>query len=761
MSFFSGRRVPAVIGGVAAFMLVVGFGPTSPAHADDAPASPVTASIPDATIVQSFGEQVGVNLTTDPGVEIILHQATLTLDATGLTGVATLVTAHTAAGTCATQGPIATCQLPAGVYYRSGAANAYLRGAPVATPGQSGTLKVTLADSGAAPVTTTSTVTIGERVDLDNAGWVEWSAEAPLGGHFTENAAVRNKGSNIINGVTLWLKASYAYGQDKEYSNCRYRGVTDMFCTFDTPLQPGYVYQLSEPLSFTVPLDATQPVWGPMGNGIFTWNTPADAIQDSNGIDPTTFRPGQGTTLGLVPMSQTPTSPPAPQSTTPQTDPDRNDQEEGVDLRISNPNGYDLVGVGAAVSGARGSTVTARLGVTNAGPGAFDRATQSVVTIPPGATAVSVPLPCYANIPGTDLKANQAKPGAQQYVCFTPDTVFAVGSTYSWDFGLRIDTYISDATGRVEANGEASTDLDATDDAAAIVVNPTSPDVWTGGAGISAPPVLVRDPSYSGMTRVFANSAGTVVGRGWEQFHGWWQWSKLGRVMTGTPAAFFNPDSRTVEVYANFGGDLVRYVMDGSAGPPNWIHLGSNMTGDPVVLYNANNHNIEVYANSAGHLVEIYYNAASKKWSGWNDFGGNITGKPAAFYNPNNHNIELYANSNGSLVEKYWQASNGAWSGWNSFGGNITGNPTAFYNPNNRNVELYANSNGSLVEKYWQASNGAWSGWNSFGGNITGDVAVYYNPENHNAEIYGVSNRRLVEKYWQASNGAWIGWNNL
>ncbi len=251
---------------------------------------------------------------------------------------------------------------------------------------------------------------------------------------------------------------------------------------------------------------------------------------------------------------------------------------------------------------------------------------------------------------------------------------------------------------------------------------------WSGwsdfGGSLSGSPKVFYNQNNRNV-EVYANSGGHLVEKYWQASNGAWSgWGDFGAPatgnLTGDPAVLYNPNNSNVEIYGNSGGHLVEKYWQASNGAwSGWGDFGvpatGNLTGSPAAFYNPNNHNMELYGNSAGHLVEKYWNASNGAWSGWGDFGapatGNLAGDPTVVYNNNNRNVEIYGNSGGHLVEKYWQASNGAWSGWGDFGGNLTGDPTVLYNPNNRNMEIYALTSGHLEEKYWNASNGQWSGW--------------------------------------------------
>jgi hypothetical protein len=764
------RSLP-VFGAVIA--LVVALGAASPAQAADPPGPAVEAVVPDTTIAPGASVNEHVYLVNPTGWHTYVRNAVVSINTTGLDGA----TARLDDGIgCPGHPKQEICRVRDGHYERTWwVLHFTLQAKSEAQPGRTGTVTLRLTADGMPPTTHTTRVTIGTGADLTDT-----VAPSPVtgsaGDRITLPTGVRNSGPVPINGVALLLTGFYGFTQDRRYRNCRYdETAMNMYCVFDTTLLPGVEYTVNEPLTTTIAADT------PSSNTVdssrtgvfasFRWHLPADANRTLPWMDISAYQPGQEPPLSLVaktPDAAARSAGPGTVPTFPQTDVHPDDNSHYVDLTVGGDRIWNLVGTGTTVSGAAGATVSARVGVTNAGPVTMPGGRVTRVTIPTGTTAVSVPTTCFGEIANTEEWQNQATPGAARYRCVLSGAL-RPGESRSWDFGLRIDQRIDDATGSVEADRELYGDSDYihdgddTDDRAAIVVNPTRPDAWTGGAGLTSNPTVSRHPLYSVPT-VLADAGGNlVVKRQSGSDNHWESWQKMRADLTGTPVPVVNPDTRDLEIYANAGGHLVQKHWDTADlnWSSGWVDLGGDITGDPVALYNPNNGNIEVYANSGGHIVERYRKATSTTWSGWGTLGGDVDGRPMALYNENNHNIEVYANSHGNLVEKYWNAGNGRWSGWNAFGGDLTSSPVAFNNTSNHNIEIYANSHGNLVEKYWNAGNGRWSDWNTFGGQLSGEPSVLFNEANRNVEIYGNSGGRLVEKYWVAGTGRWSDWNNL
>src|SRR5690242_6587153 len=118
MNILSGRRQPArlLVAATAAVAAAVATG--SAAQAADPAATAVGVTMPNVTVVAGGSVSTQITFTGPPGVAVVLHHATLTVEVTGLADLAT-ATVATGHGCMASDGVI-TCALRDG-YYGPGA----------------------------------------------------------------------------------------------------------------------------------------------------------------------------------------------------------------------------------------------------------------------------------------------------------------------------------------------------------------------------------------------------------------------------------------------------------------------------------------------------------------------------------------------------------------------------------------------------------------------------------------------------------------
>ncbi len=356
-----------------------------------------------------------------------------------------------------------------------------IRAAKGAEPGASGTIRVTLSGRGIEPVTGTAKVRVGEGVDL-TAGR-NTKVEAAPGGAFATTGTVRNSGAKTVGGVAAVLYNDRAFVAGTKFSNCTYVGTSIRACTFDQQLAAGETYRLALP--YTLGADTLAPG---REHGETQWLTAAehedlaDYAKDSGW---SLGEPGDGGVLKLERV-------PAPRAVrAPQTDVKPDDNWSNVEITVTGKNGANLVAIGDAVTGAAGDVVTATVGVVNKGPAAVDwsRSGETIawtaVQIPAGTTAVKVPAACFPDTGSDDDWENEGKPGKKAYQCPNAEYVLGVDAPETYDFALRIDTVVPDATGAVVVNGpcecsQFEQDADPSDNTARLVVNPTA-DGGTGG----------------------------------------------------------------------------------------------------------------------------------------------------------------------------------------------------------------------------------------------------------------------------------------
>ncbi|MGK5673525.1 hypothetical protein ACSNOB_11875, partial [Micromonospora sp. URMC 106] len=329
-----------------------------------------------------------------------------------------------------------------------------------ATPGKQGQLKYALT-SGGRTVKTTSTVTLAESVDLQTAPTASVSG-AP-GSKVGTPAAVRNGSEKTSHGAVLLVNSDYLYQYAGNYSNCRLSDYAGVLCTFDEELQPGKSYRLSTDLPFQLHKDART---GASLLATSVWWTKDDWELVSRQW-PQDGEPGTGTKLRLVEDAEA-------RSRVPQTDPDQMNSFTDISVKVTGDNRADLGAKGATASGKKGDVVQVRPAFINLGPALLEYQGQPVfrVTVPEGTTAVDVSGDCqpYTSDDEWDLWNGQwGEPGAKEYGCQATET--PKGAEHSYEFGLRIDKVVPDASGAVIVR--LTGDPNSKNDTAKIVINAT------------------------------------------------------------------------------------------------------------------------------------------------------------------------------------------------------------------------------------------------------------------------------------------------
>jgi LPXTG-motif cell wall-anchored protein len=491
-----------------------------------ASAAPALAQAPDARLGVYFpdvtvaaGHEGRIESPVMYGSEpLVLHDATIIYDLSGLAGVATLAEDGDI-GRCTAPSPdrlVCTAPFEIGVddWGLSGHFEVIVAPAAKAVNGASGVLKVSFEATGFEPVTHTAKVRVGEGVDL--AGGPDVETAARPGGAFSAPLAVRNAGTTAAEGVTAVFHNDHALqvDKDKRYSNCTYEGTSLRTCRFDTTVEPGSTYRAA--LAYRLGRDTYAP-----GSqvGQLSWLTPAEfedftAYLDSRGISVGT--PGTGGELSLKKVADAPRA-----ARGVQADVDPTNNWSNLEVRVTGRNGADLVAVGDTVAGAAGDVVTATVGLRNDGPATLDfgrsgePVTRIRITVPAGTTAVAVPEAC-APMNGEDIDWDHAgKPGAGAYWC-SSDWFVAAGETQTVEIGLRIDTVVPDAAGTVKINGPCSCpiftdDLDPANDTAQLVVNPAGG--AGGGGGLPVTGTVTASLVAAGVLLLAGGVAGFVIAR--------------------------------------------------------------------------------------------------------------------------------------------------------------------------------------------------------------------------------------------------------
>jgi hypothetical protein len=381
---------------------------------------------------------------------------------------------------------------------------------PGATVGTTGALTISArADDG--PTTTrTSTVRIGEGVNLTAVD--PGARTVAPGGSTALRPQVRNTGTRAVEGVTLVVSADETALADTDFGNCTYGYV--VACTFDTTLAVGQTYRSSAPFTVAVPRDAAV---GSRTGLSAQWLTLAeweDWQEMSAGL------PGgrQGTGPDLE-LSQLATA-----AAVPQADVDGDDNGTFAQVTVTGGRRLDVVAVGATVAGEAGETRTIEVGLVNRGPGTlhyppFSNNLPGVyVTLPPGLSVVRADSRCASPFDvGDDPAGPPPSPDAEEswdsgpplYACRADSVQLRPGQQLLYAFTVRVAPGAREGKGSVEVmvyDDEKGVDRDAGNNTAAIILS-------VGGAGGGLPvtgtaPALVAG---SGILLVLFGAAVTVA----------------------------------------------------------------------------------------------------------------------------------------------------------------------------------------------------------------------------------------------------------
>ncbi|MFD6533150.1 hypothetical protein [Streptomyces sp. NPDC060184] len=370
----------------------------------------------------------------------------LTVDASGLTGVADV----TWPDNCAPTGATAVCDIPTvPVIGRDYQPQVLLtvRAADGAGAGTQGTITYGATATGgpdgaltAPQESFSTTVTVGSGPDLalDPVADVEG---AQPGAELTIPFRVTNHGNENANGFSVTLYTSYGLTDPTPYDACDYTtSDSDEYapsghvnCAFDQVLAPGESFELPEPL---------------------TVRLAAHALNERLDID---VEPGGGTQ-------------------------DLDSANNYAIVQIGAENTADFSVTGDAVSGAAGETVTADLTFENHGPawfgnlGSGDPAAKVRLIVPEGTTVTGVPSDCSPRTLAGSYYPSRT--GAPRYDCALPYWV-REDTRHTFTLSLRVTTVVPGATGAVSIHpgyGEFGAppfgfDPDLTNNTAVLTVN--------------------------------------------------------------------------------------------------------------------------------------------------------------------------------------------------------------------------------------------------------------------------------------------------
>ncbi|MDQ7904110.1 LPXTG cell wall anchor domain-containing protein [Phytohabitans sp. ZYX-F-186] len=442
---------------------------------------------------------------------VVLHEPTMTFDATDLAGVVDVAEPDGFGDCTSPSARVLVCTKPYEVSLDEGGLrglfDVVLEAAPGAEAGDSGKLKVTFGAQGLAPVSHEGTVRVGDGVDVAAGPDVKLSA-AP-GQAFTASPRVANVGETAVEGVTVLFENDEELHPGTRYSNCRYSGDDVRSCTFGGTLRPGATYAgafafVLDPAN-VAPSDELASV---------RWLTNAEyedlvAYLEDRGVSP-----GEPGTEGEVALTEVA----GVEAGRVQADIDPFDNSSLLEITVTGQHGVDLAAVGDTAAGAAGDTVAVEVGVVNNGPadldtnGSGEPVTSVRVAIPTGTTAVAAPAECFPLKGGGMDPDHPGEPGARDYLCL-PAISLAAGEADLVTFQLRIDEVLADATGTVTINGEDAPtferDTDPANDTAKIVVNPSG----GGGGGLPVTGAATGAAAAAGGLLLAAGVAGYVIAR--------------------------------------------------------------------------------------------------------------------------------------------------------------------------------------------------------------------------------------------------------
>ncbi|MGC4865712.1 LPXTG cell wall anchor domain-containing protein [Micromonospora sp. DT53] len=441
-------------------------------------------------LVASGGEAKAVTLLAF--TEALPENFTITVDRAAVTDFAKVTLTDSLPG-CSEAGSVITCSLkgPDTIDY---VLDLTVEAKDSASVGKKGDLTLTLAAEGRANVTTTSTIEVGEGVDLKADEELEVSG-AP-GSSLKAPLRVANVGDKPANGAVLLITTTPGMATSR-HSNCSYLqafGTNFAQCSYDQKIEPNAVLQLDSSSTLKIASDA----WAPGKQyGLGQWFADGDWAEflADFPIPTDKWEKGTGSELTLV------SAPKAQAQRLRQTDKDSSNNATLILANVTGSQRADAAATGAEVSGAVGKTVNAKVGFVNNGPAMINSyapdelVTAAEITIPAGATAVTAPDECLPVKDGEEI-GGYGEPGARIYFCEWFGALHK-GDRAVFEFGLRIDN-LAGAPGAVrlqhfnlDGSGSTVADLDAKNDTAAFVIKGAANggDGGTGGGDGGSLPI--------------------------------------------------------------------------------------------------------------------------------------------------------------------------------------------------------------------------------------------------------------------------------
>ncbi|GIH05303.1 hypothetical protein Rhe02_33700 [Rhizocola hellebori] len=447
---------------------------TIPVPAAAAAKSPVVLAFAE-TLVPDDGAAARRFFTLRSAENFTFTQIKLTVDLTGLSGVATVTTSPS----CTTAAATITCTW----HEISGPYTALpwtfdVKAAPGAKIGDSGQIKATLESSDQPTITGNGKITIAEGVDLAAATFDSIGVQP--GATFDLPLAVINAGKKAVNGVAVVVYKGFWLSGPAKYTNCLYDAGQVRACVFDNDLAVGARYGAALPMTLRTDSPA-----GEYASLEAIWLTTAELELLKAELGQEWFgSPGSGG--GELDLIQTPTA------MDDQVDTDPFNSWTGYTIEMLGDKVRDFAAIGGTGSGAVGDTITLDVGIKNVGNAThyvegdpFEGRSQVTLTVPPGASLKSLPTNCQAVTEPGVPDANPKRLDASLYECLGPELIEA-GKSYTFPISFVVNSVISSATGSLEETW--LTDANPANNKAPIVLNAPG---GGGGLPITGPKVTL------------------------------------------------------------------------------------------------------------------------------------------------------------------------------------------------------------------------------------------------------------------------------
>jgi hypothetical protein len=357
----------------------------------------------------------------------------ITIDVSDLAGIATLTTGDE----CEVSGTTAVCELPDLAPFTD-AIPLFFQPADGVSDGAEGTIVYTSSAGNFPSEEQTATLTVRNGFDL--VALPNEPLAAKPGDEVTTDVKFANLGNQAATSLILTLSFSPGVVPDA-YENCVYTPVEELPATWaqclvesDEPIAPDpeVVYGLNGGFGVTIGPEA-------IGNELadyFLFGLD-DAPELPDTVKLSTRGGGKKLTLTSTKAST--------KRLAAATEVDEGDNYGATDIQVEN--GSDLAAVGAALTGAVGDTVKAKVGVKNLGPAALDQwggdgtsVAEFTVAVPPGVEVVRGPEFCAAltvDENGVVMDA-PGDAGGVYYRCFSDLAYLGVGDSALVELEFKI-----------------------------------------------------------------------------------------------------------------------------------------------------------------------------------------------------------------------------------------------------------------------------------------------------------------------------------